>query len=42
MKDYELRQSAPGFGKETKMGYVCKIIDYGCAYVWAPHLVQLK
>ena len=42
MKDYGLRRSALGFGKETKMGYDCKTIDYGCAYACAPHLVQLK
>ena len=42
MKDYCLRRSALGFGKETKMRNYCKIIDYGCAYVCAPHLVQIK
>jgi hypothetical protein len=33
---------ALGFGKETKIGYFCKIIDYGCAYACALHVVQLK
>ena len=42
MKDYGPRRSALGFGKETKMGYYCKTIDYGYAYACAPHLVQLK
>ena len=42
MKDYGLCRSALGFGRETKMGYYCKTIDYGCAYDFAPHLVQLK
>ena len=42
MKDYGLRRNAFDFGKETKMGYFCKTIDYGCAYACAPHLVQLK
>jgi hypothetical protein len=42
MKDYGLRRSAFGLGRETKMGYYCKIMVYGCAYVFAPHLVQLK
>jgi hypothetical protein len=42
MKDYWLQLNALGFGKETKLGYFRKIIDYGCAYVCAPHLVQIK
>ena len=32
----------PWFGKETKMGYLRKNIDYGCDYACAPHFVQLK
>ena len=42
MKNYGLHRSALGSSKETKMGYLCKIIDYDCAYVCAPHLIQLK
>ena len=42
MKDNGLLRSALDSGKETKMGYYCKTIDYGCAYACAPHLVQLK
>jgi hypothetical protein len=42
MKDHGLRQNARGFGKNTKMGTYCKIMLYGCAYVFAPHLVQIK
>ena len=34
--------SARGFGTETKMGYDCKTIYYGCAYDFTPHLVQLN
>ena len=42
MKNHGLRHSALDFGKETKMGYFCETIDYGCAYACALHLVQLK
>ena len=42
MKYHELRWSALDSGKETKIDYFCKTIDYGCAYACAPHLVQLK
>lgn len=42
MKAYGLRQSALGFGKETKMGYYCKINDDGEPYDCTPHFVLLK
>ena len=42
LKDYWPLQSALGFGKETKMSYLCKTIDYDCAYAYALHLVQLR
>jgi hypothetical protein len=35
-------QSAFGFDKETKMGYLCKAIGYSCAYIYALHLDHLK
>jgi hypothetical protein len=42
MPDHWLHQSDIGFDKETRMGYVCNIINYGCAYDCAVHLVPLK
>ena len=42
MKDYGIHRKALDFSRETKMGYYCKTMDYGCAYDFAPHLVQLK
>ena len=40
MHDYWLYRSALGFSKETKMGYLCKTLDYGYANACAHHLIQ--